>query len=54
MTERLDTTDDGKFVATRRISLPQRVYSVEEYAAVRQIITTWLSANHRRLLFIRQ
>lgn len=42
---------DGNLRITRSISLPLKTYTVEQYPAVRRIITTWLSPNHRRLLF---
>ncbi len=37
-----ETAGDGTVRIVRRISIPQKVFSVDEYAAVRNIITAWL------------
>lgn len=54
MVERCEVSTDGSLVVTRFVSLPQKTYSVEGYAAVRNIITTWVSPNRRRLLFVKK
>lgn len=49
--EQCTTDSNGKLRITRSISLPLKSYTVAQYEAVREIIMTWLSPNHRRLLF---
>lgn len=51
LTEECTLESAGKLRVTRSISLPLKTYTVAQYGAVRNIIMTWLSPNHRRLLF---
>ena len=52
MTVASETADDGIVRLVRRLSIPQKIFSVEEYAAVRNILVAWLDKTS--LLFVKK
>lgn len=50
-----EVSDNGATVRiVRRMSISQKVFSVSQYAKVRDIITTWLDRNTSRILFVKK
>ena len=46
-----DKSNDGTVTVVRRISIPQKIFSVDEYEGVRKVIAAWMDRNSYRLLF---
>lgn len=54
LSETLSQAADGTITLVRRIALTRKTYTLQEYPAIRSIITTWLSPSHQKLLFVKK
>ena len=49
-----ETKDDGTIVVKRSISVPQKVFTPQDYEGVRNVIMNWLDNGRRYLLFVKK
>lgn len=53
MTQQCTVSNDGTATFKRHISIPNKIYSPAEFPAVRKVITAWMNANLRKVLFVK-